>query len=177
VKLGIRARIGQAGGAHVRNGASGRMRRLTATTLVLATTTGGGLTAYGLTTSTLASAHTIDRASANAYVLTIKKTADRTFFIGSGQVITYTYTVTNNNPVLFTDVKVGDDKIGSVCALDTVYADTIRTCTATYTTTRTDVSAGSVTNTATVYVRGIPSAKSLTVRVPFRAPFSVPVTG
>jgi hypothetical protein len=179
VKLRIRARTGQAGGAHARNGISGRLRRLTATTLVLATITGGGLAAYGLTASTPASARTT--AQAAAPILITGKAANSMFFTGSGQVITYTFTVTNSNTVGFLNVSVSDSKIGPVCFIGTIPPASpgmpvIRTCMAKYTTTPADVRAGVILNTATVFVRGIPSGMSPTVRVRFIPP-GVPVTG
>jgi hypothetical protein len=181
VKLRIRARIGQARGAHARSGIPGRLRGLAATALVLTAAT-GGLAAYGLTASTPASAHTVGQAPvAAAPVLITGKTANPASFSTAGQVITYTFTVTNRNSVGFLNVRVTDSRVGANCSLGDIppapspSMPVVRTCTKTYTITAADVRAGFVSDTAELFVRGIRSGLSPTVTIRLRT--SVPVTG
>ena len=179
MKLRIRARTGQAEGAHAWHGISGRMRRLTATTLVLASTA-GGLAAYGLTASASASVHTAAQAPVGAPVLITGKAANPTFFTGAGQVITYTFTVTNSFNAAFASVSLSDNRFGSICFIGDIPRampgmPVIRTCVFRYTTTVADVRAGGIVNTGILFVRGIRSGLSNTVTVPFRP--TVAVTG
>jgi len=80
--------------------------------------------------------------------ISLTKTASPTTYSAAGQVITYTYVVTLNSGdpynIEITDDKVGDFYCGSVDGMSTPL-----TCTRTYTITADDVTAGSVTNTAT----------------------------
>ena len=83
--------------------------------------------------------------------LTLAKTADPTTYTTAGDVITYTYLLTNSgNVALSGPFTVADDKATVTCPATASLAvgDSI-TCTATYTITAGDVTAGSVTNTAT----------------------------
>lgn len=86
--------------------------------------------------------------------LTLTKTADPVTFNGAAQNIIYSYVITNSGnvtlgPVQFT---VSDDKIGAAfnCGSDATTIDPGATvsCSATYTTTSADLTAGSVTNSA-----------------------------
>ena len=84
----------------------------------------------------------------------ITKSASPTTYSASGQDITYTYTVTNTGNVTLADVHVTDDKITGpfTCTPDmgsTLAPGAVMTCTATYTTTQTDVDNGSIMNSAT----------------------------
>jgi uncharacterized repeat protein (TIGR01451 family) len=83
--------------------------------------------------------------------LDIQKTADPTTFQDVGDVIAYSYDVTNSGNVTLFDVTVTDDLIASVSCPDTsaglAPSDTI-TCTGSYTITQQDLTNGSVTNTA-----------------------------
>ena len=76
-----------------------------------------------------------------------------------GEVITYTYVVTNTgNVTLGGPVTVIDDKATVACPVRRLAAPGASvTCTATYTITQADLDAGSVTNTATATVDGIDS--------------------
>ena len=178
VKLRIRARTGQAGEAHARNGIPGRLRRLTATTLVLVTTTGGGLAAYGLTASTPASAHTIARAAADP-TLAIAKSVFSIVNTPAGRQITYKYTVTNPTNLRFFDVSVGDTRvIGGVPSrfvVCTVVAGPLQPFSpgASATCFSSVITGAMVTNTGAALVRGIANSLSNTVIVPP----AVPVTG
>ncbi|NBD30685.1 MAG: hypothetical protein GVY31_11695, partial [Alphaproteobacteria bacterium] len=84
-----------------------------------------------------------------------EKTADVTDFTAVGQVITYTYTVTNIGSVDITDLTVTDDKVASItCDTTTINQTTgggapeVATCTGTYVITQADYDAQQVTNIA-----------------------------
>ena len=88
-----------------------------------------------------------------------------------GQLIPYTYTVTNlGNPRLAGPVTIVDDKMAATCAaVNTVgnkddNLDTLEslTCSATYTITQADLNAGSVTSNAIAKAGGIDSNKATT---------------
>ncbi|MGW2401704.1 DUF7927 domain-containing protein [Kitasatospora sp. NPDC001664] len=70
-----------------------------------------------------------------------------------GETISYGYTVTNTGNITVSSITVADDKItapGAVsCAKTTLLVGESTTCTATYTVTAADATAGSVTNHAT----------------------------
>jgi uncharacterized repeat protein (TIGR01451 family) len=84
--------------------------------------------------------------------LTITKTPNPLTYSASGQTITYTYTVKNTGNVELNAVKVVDSILGPITLLSTDLAPNAQTTgTATYQTTVADMTAGSVTNTATVY--------------------------
>lgn len=106
--------------------------------------------------------------------LTMDKTATQTCFTAEGNVLNYSYTVTNSGYIaLKGPATVSDDKAADeACpALSTVgdgdnYLDTSEavTCTATYTITASDVTAKQVVNVASATVDGVTSANdSLTV--------------
>jgi len=86
--------------------------------------------------------------------LTLKKTADTTSFSAVGDVITYTFNVTNTGNVTLTDVAVNDPMLGSTppagCTWATIAAGISESCTAKYAVTQADLDKGSVTNAATV---------------------------
>lgn len=173
MKLRIRARTGHAEGAHARNGISGRLRRLTATTLALAAATGGGLAAYELTASAPAFAHTLARTvhthaqTVDPDQVTITKIADRTSFNRAGQVITYRYEITNNGGPLG-NVNVFDSLVSNpvtphswVCHIPILRRGaTMVVCPPApgigfrnnYITTSADVARGSVTDQATARI-------------------------
>ena len=87
--------------------------------------------------------------------ITVAKSASPSIYSAAGAAITYTYTVTNTGNTSLASVTISDNHIGSppgtafACGSGTLAAGAQRTCTATYTTTAADVSAGSVTNSAT----------------------------
>jgi uncharacterized repeat protein (TIGR01451 family) len=82
--------------------------------------------------------------------VSLKKTADPATFKKAGDVITYTYTVTNNSlaNISFDDVRVTDDRVNLNCRHSDLAQKQSATCTAGYTITQADVDAGQVTNTA-----------------------------
>jgi uncharacterized repeat protein (TIGR01451 family) len=84
--------------------------------------------------------------------MTITKTPNPLTYSASGQTITYTYTVKNTGNVELNAVKVVDSMLGQITLLSTDLAPNAQTTgTATYKTTVADMTAGSVSNTATVY--------------------------
>ena len=89
--------------------------------------------------------------------LQLTKTASPATASRAGEVITYSYTVTNGigyNPVFVSAMKISiqDSPLSTpiVCPTDTLLAGDSVTCTATYILTKTDVQNGYVTNFATV---------------------------
>lgn len=80
--------------------------------------------------------------------LEFNKTAHPTVFSGAGEVITYSYTLTNTSAKFFM-YSITDDKLGAVpCGSDRLEAGQSVTCQMTYTTTDADVAAGVIKNTA-----------------------------
>jgi hypothetical protein len=80
--------------------------------------------------------------------ISITKTADPTSYSNIGDIISYSYDVTNTGNVTLSNVTVTDDKATVTCPPgDLAPGDTI-TCTATYVITSTDITNGSVVNTA-----------------------------
>lgn len=79
------------------------------------------------------------------------KTADRTS-AELGDIVTYTYEITNTGEVDLTNLTLSDDKIPGIVTYDpaqTLAVDETITETAEYTITQAEVDKGSVTNTAT----------------------------
>jgi uncharacterized repeat protein (TIGR01451 family) len=82
--------------------------------------------------------------------LSLTKTAATTAYGAAGDIIDYSYGVTNTSPDALSSVSVSDSLIPSVsCPESTLASGTSETCTGSYTATQADVDAGSVTNTAT----------------------------
>lgn len=81
----------------------------------------------------------------------LTKTPNPTTYTAAGQVINYTYVITNNTPFDGTVLSFTDDKVAVVnCPTNDVPANGTLTCTGSYTIVQADIIAGSVTNTATV---------------------------
>jgi uncharacterized repeat protein (TIGR01451 family) len=99
--------------------------------------------------------------------LTLEKRAEPDYFVNAGEVLTYTYVVTNTGyaplrgPVVVTDTRttVTCPDVTTVIPDGDNFLDPgeVITCTATYTVTVDDVSAGYVTNVATATVEGFSS--------------------
>jgi hypothetical protein len=110
-------------------------------------------------TNTIDSDLTTLRVNAVQAKLELKKEAKQTSFIAAGNTIDYTYTLTNTGNVTLTDFSVSDDKIVDpnkvTCPTDptSLAHGESTTCTATYTVTGADVSAGSVVNKAIAHAR------------------------
>ncbi len=91
--------------------------------------------------------------------LSLTKSANPAVFTASGQTVTYTYTLTNNgnvslaSPYTLTDDKVAGANISCASAVSPLAPGASTTCSGTYSTTASDVSAGSVTNTASAKAR------------------------
>ncbi|PDQ36060.1 MAG: hypothetical protein B5766_02655 [Candidatus Lumbricidophila eiseniae] len=106
--------------------------------------------------------------------LSLAKTASVTSFSASGTSIRYTFTVTNTGNVPVSGLQVADlmappagvFTYGPVCPSVVLTPAAVTTCTATYSTSQADVSAGQVSNTATVsgvpVPRGAPPQSSVT---------------
>jgi uncharacterized repeat protein (TIGR01451 family) len=83
--------------------------------------------------------------------LSLVKTASVTSYSAPGTPITYSYLVTNTGNVDLTAVSVTDPHVGLSaisCPAPSLAPGASETCTAAYTTTQADITAGSITNTA-----------------------------
>jgi hypothetical protein len=83
--------------------------------------------------------------------MTLAKTASLTSYSAPGTLITYSYKVTNTGNEDLTAVSVTDPHVGLSaisCPSASLAPAATETCTATYTTTQADITAGSITNTA-----------------------------
>jgi uncharacterized repeat protein (TIGR01451 family) len=82
--------------------------------------------------------------------LNVDKSADVQLITSAGQVITYTYVITNEGNVTLTGVTLVDDKLGTItCPKTSLVPGESMTCTATYTVQASDLSNSSLTNVAT----------------------------
>lgn len=130
------------------------------------TVTPGDVTAGGVSNVATATASAVgidveasDGEVTPAPAIQITKTADETSLDGIAldQEVTYTFTVTNNGFVTLNNVAVTDplpnltsiDCVSGSNIIGTLNVGQVAVCTATYTITAADVTAGSVTNTAT----------------------------
>lgn len=85
-----------------------------------------------------------------ATALSIDKQATTLNYDAVGDVINYTYTVTNNGNITLNNLVVSDNKIAAIACNPTVLAPAaVATCTGSYTVTQEDIDAGSVVNLAT----------------------------
>jgi uncharacterized repeat protein (TIGR01451 family) len=83
--------------------------------------------------------------------MSLVKSASVTSYSAPGTPITYSYKVTNTGNVNLTAVSVTDPHVGLSaisCTSASLAPAATETCTATYTTTQADITAGSITNTA-----------------------------
>ena len=112
--------------------------------------------------------------------LTLAKSASPTTYTAAGDVIAYTYLLTNSgNVALDGPFTVADDKATVTCPVTaTLAVGASITCTASYTITAADVTAGSVTNVATASSADATTSNeaSITVRVRRSPPPTVPPT-
>jgi uncharacterized repeat protein (TIGR01451 family) len=87
--------------------------------------------------------------------LSLVKTASPQTYSQVGDVIGYSYLVTNTGNVsLAGPVTVSDDKATVTCPAGGLAPGATKTCTASYTITQADLDSGSVTNTATAHANG-----------------------
>src|SRR3984885_11831325 len=81
----------------------------------------------------------------------VEKVASPTGYARAGQLISYTYTVTNTGTVALWHITLTDDKLGAIsCPKPALEPGKSMTCHATYVTTQADVDAGRIANSATV---------------------------
>src|SRR5439155_1592817 len=100
-------------------------------------------------------------------ILTLAKSANPTTYNAVGQVITYTYTITNSgNTTLDAPFSVTDNKLGTIspCGSGPLAPSASTTCTSTHTITQADIDAGSIVNTASAS-NGSVTSNSVTVTV------------
>ncbi|HHX7304720.1 TPA: DUF7507 domain-containing protein [Legionella anisa] len=111
-----------------------------------------GLTPQGNTvTSPDTSNSQISVSATRSQGVSLAKSASPTSYTTAGTLITYSYVVTNTGNVTLNPITVNDDRLGSVtCPVIILDPGLSTTCTATYTTTASDVSAGSISNVGTV---------------------------
>ena len=82
----------------------------------------------------------------------LSKTPNPATYTGAGETINYGYTLTNTGNVAINSITVTDDKVATVtCPATTLAVGANMTCAGSYVITAADVSAGSVTNTATAH--------------------------
>lgn len=139
--------------------APGAMKTCTGThTISQADLDAGSMISYA-TASAMFGSQTVTSGGQSVTVIThesprlgLQKTANFASVNGTGQIITYTYTLRNTgNTPLTSPYTVTDDKITNIdCFLadNTLAVGASTTCTAIYTTTQADINAGSVTNQA-----------------------------
>ena len=88
--------------------------------------------------------------------LTVVKSSDPLTYSAEGDVITYSYLVTNTGNITLTNLSLADNKTTVSCPATTLAIGTHFTCTATYTITNDDVLAGSVKNTVSATANQLP---------------------
>ena len=92
---------------------------------------------------------TVDATNATS-ALSLGKSTSTQGYAGAGDSVSYSYQLENIGTTTLTNIAVSDDLIPSVtCPQSSLDPSGIETCSGTYSTTAADVSAGSVTNTAT----------------------------
>lgn len=124
---------------------------------------------------------TLTRAPTSS-TLTLAKTASPTTYSAVGQIINYSYTVTNTGaaPLGPTQFVINDNKLTAPLncgpAETTLAPNQPITCTATYTITQADMSAASVVNSATATGGGQTSAQVSTTITNLNVPTQTPST-
>ncbi|HEY0660913.1 MAG TPA: OmpA family protein [Lysobacter sp.] len=89
-------------------------------------------------------------ATAAAPAMTLEKSSTTLAYATVGQVVPYSYLVTNTGNVTISALAVSDNRISTVtCPVTTLAPGVDTTCTGNYTITQADLDAGSVTNVAT----------------------------
>lgn len=96
--------------------------------------------------------------------ISLTKTATPPTFGKGGQIITYTYKITNTSEATLTIESLVDDLIGNISCGGTILSGASVTCNANYRVTSVDVARGRITNTATVTTtNGIAATTSLQI--------------
>ena len=106
---------------------------------------------FGAVLVSLASASLSPAAAQGIASWTLTKTASPTTYSTVGQVINYSYKITNTGTVTIGSTTITDNKVATVTCpnFGIVAPASTLTCTGTYAITASDISAGSVTNVAT----------------------------
>ena len=108
-----------------------------------------GNVATGDSEQTLPVTDTVTVPADQSPAMTVAKSATESSFAAVGEVIHYSYVLTNTGNVTLTGVTLVDDKADVSCPGTSLAPGAAMTCTATYTVTQADLDAGSVTNVAT----------------------------
>ncbi len=113
------------------------------------TATASGTNGTGHTATSNSSSVTVNVSNATSSIGLVKSTTS-TGYGAAGNVIPYSYAVTDTGTTTLNDIAVNDDHVASVsCPNPSLAPGASETCTGSYTVTQADVDAGSVTNTAT----------------------------
>jgi hypothetical protein len=107
----------------------------------------------------------------NFPAMTLQKSSSTTLVTGPGQVVPYSYVVTNTGTSVLTGVSLSDDNTDAApsCPASSLAVGASMTCTASHTVTQTEVDSGSVSNTSTAVSNEAPDATaSLTIPVAVR---------
>jgi len=105
--------------------------------------------------------------------MTLTKTANPTTYSEVGDVISYTYELVNTGGEQLANIAITDDRVPVVsCPATSFFPGESITCTGEYTITAGDISAGSVTNTATAFGEpdGAPVLRTAQATVTFDPP-------
>ena len=114
--------------------------------------------------------------------IAVVKSASVTSFSAAGTAVTYYYEVTNTGSTTLNSVAVTDPMVGLsavVCPDSTLAAGASEQCSATYTTTATDVTNGSIHNTGTATGTpsgGTPVTATSSLTIPYVAPGGAPTS-
>jgi uncharacterized repeat protein (TIGR01451 family) len=103
-----------------------------------------------------------DTSTVNFPSLSVKKSSTTTLVTAAGQVVPYSYLVTNTGTVALTGISVSDNNTDAapVCPQTTLAVSASMTCTAQHTVTSGELAAGSVNNTATASSNEAPNGTS-----------------
>ena len=113
------------------------------------TATANATNPYANAISSNSSSVTVEASQATS-TLSLAKSTTSTGYGSAGEIIPYTYLVTNTGTTTESGVGVSDNKVASVSCPDPTLAPAAsETCTGSYTVTQADVDRGYVTNTAT----------------------------
>jgi uncharacterized repeat protein (TIGR01451 family) len=140
-------------------------------TVTQAEVNAGSVTNTATASGTVSDPHTVTSNSSSVTVeasnrtttLSLVKSSGSVAYTIAGQVISYTYKVTNTGTTTENDVAVSDNLISDVTCPDATLAPgQSETCTGSYTVTQEDVDNGSITNTATASAKAPPNGTPVT---------------